>query len=697
MPEVTRTRIVAALSAQPAEANVETHPVTSRKRKRDDEASFTGPRKKRALEAASTRVVAAPLLNADQTGASESERPSVRAEQVAKQVADQVAEKEAEQVAEKDADQVANQVADQVADQDAILRASPVPDVEVREPEAHFNPTEAHLNPIQEYPAINQGQNFRAALFAVVATSRLLRQRRKLRDDCHERWVRLRRVAHNAEMALEDLERVRDQQPVDQEFLDELAKYQGHVRSFVPARDSKREEFHRLSSGNDALERQVEHGVVSLFAYGEDLKHEESLQFLANDQSFWEIFETRQMANTAAETVKHQLKAIAEEQRAILDHLEGRFKSTLAERLTSADSERPGVYAAANLAEVTNEDPNALDLERLSDLEIQRDHLTYEDNFTYVDGNSQSEQLLKLAECGFTEAGLLEVDNNAGEDQEEQRQMAAHVVLGGGEGNESVVSQQLAASRIELPKAVEYGEAQANDPMNKSDLVTQPTLEELVNSRLAAAANMTTRDIEAEFKRVREDFRAKRQNFESEHYRRLSEEELANLPQPISEDDKGEALFRKLVSHTSAYRLAEKEFHAWREVAVKRDIEPESREDKPVEIAPDRSDDGYPQTTFICKKEQVGPKVQRWLRDARENKSPSLTSVKKPDSKYDIAEMGSLAFDEDVQDQAFKNTYSDRINQLQQMRDEIRKAGNFENPENDFHPRNRPAFQEHPL
>jgi hypothetical protein len=107
-----------------------------------------------------------------------------------------------------------------------------------------------------------------------------------------------------------------------------------------------------------------------------------------------------------------------------------------------------------------------------------------------------------------------------------------------------------------------------------------------------------------------------------------------------------------------------------------------------LEIAPDRSDDGYSQTIFDRKKEEVDPKVRRWLPNARESKSPSLKSVKQPDFDYNLREMGSLTFEEKLQDRAPKNMYKERIGQLQQMREDLCRAGVFENVENDFHPRN---------
>jgi hypothetical protein len=275
------------------------------------------------------------------------------------------------------------------------------------------------------------------------------------------------------------------------------------------------------------------------------------------------------MASAAAETAKAKSKAIAEEQLAIRNLLESRFKRVLVERLDSAELERAGVHPAARLAEILDEDRNELDLERLADLELQRDRLTYDGTLRNPkDGILRSRQLLKLAERTFTDAGLLEIDDDAGHDQEEQY-ATVYDTVESGESDESMASSDLAASRMEILEAERSGEAQLNGLANMPDLATQPTLEEVITSRLTTTATTTTMDMKERFERVRDDFRARRRDFETSHHRHLTEEELADLPQPLSENDKGAALSRKLVSHTSAYRLAEKEFHAWREAAVR--------------------------------------------------------------------------------------------------------------------------------
>jgi hypothetical protein len=241
-----------------------------------------------------------------------------------------------------------------------------------------------------------------------------------------------------------------------------------------------------------------------------------------------------------------------------------------------------------------------LDLERLSDLELQRDRLTYDESFRDPsDGIYRSRQLLRLAERAITDAGLLKTDDDGGHDQEEQY-ATAHDVLGSGDGNGFMASSRLAASRMEMSEAGESGEAQPNGSANMPDPATQPTLEETITSRLATAATMTAMDIKGHFERVRDDFRARRQDVEAGPHRRLTEEELAKLPQPLSGDDEGAALFRKLVSYTSAYRLAEKEFHAWREAGWKYSIEPDLRKELADFL---RSQEGT--------LEQEGPGIQR--------------------------------------------------------------------------------------
>lgn len=47
-----------------------------------------------------------------------------------------------------------------------------------------------------------------------------------------------------------------------------------------------------------------------------------------------------------------------------------------------------------------------------------------------------------------------------------------------------------------------------------------------------------------------------------------------------------------------------------------------------------------------------------------------------------------MAFDEDVQEEAAKSFWLDRINEIERRRQELRNTGPFEYAENDFHPRN---------
>ena len=121
---------------------------------------------------------------------------------------------------------------------------------------------------------------------------------------------------------------------------------------------------------------------------------------------------------------------------------------------------------------------------------------------------------------------------------------------------------------------------------------------------------------------------------------------------------------------------------------MKYGIEPESSEKKATEIAPDCSDDGYPDEIFVTRKEKAGPKVQRWRSDARVRRSPSSASSQRSSVNTRLRDMASMAFDEDVQEEAAKSFWLDRINETERRRQELRNTGPFENAENDFHARN---------
>lgn len=328
-------------------------------------------------------------------------------------------------------------------------------------------------------------------------------------------------------------------------------------------------------------------------------------------------------------------------------------------------------------------------LRRLTDLASEERILKRQELFREVgDVESLSKELLRLAGRAFIQAGLLEPDDSTVLPQQEEPGTPKDAPRGQMSAEPSG-SPPAAASASDMDETIPPREEQASNRPHTQEHVSPPALEEANTSPFAIAATMNKLDIQRKFEEVRDDFRVKKKEFEEGKYRHLTQKDLAAYPQPLSERDKGVLLVVKLQSHTEAYRLAEENFHAWREVAVKYGIEPELPDKNAAEIAPDHSDDGYPDVIFVAKKEKAGPQVQRWRSDARVRKSSSSASSRRSSINTRLRNMASLAFDEDVQDDVGKSLRPDRINEIEQIRQNLRETGPFKKAENDFHPRNR--------
>lgn len=495
------------------------------------------------------------------------------------------------------------------------------------------------------------------------------------------------RAAQRANRLLDRLQREKNSRPVSQEHQAEVEECQANLELFVSARDRSRQEAKWFADEVSVLPGQVESDMKGLLVYSERLKDDQALHIFANSGPFWEIFAALRVAHTAAESVKARFEAIEVEKQAISSKMDGYPKQILTNRLMRAN-ESDNVNVTANLPETHTQDLTDQYLRELCKLDSERQDLEREELFR-EDRKfaSQSEELLRLAERTFLHAGLLELDGSTELPQEEQQGTPPEF-----QGIEASARFNHASSSagpaIENSVSDQAEDDQATGQSGAPNLVPQPATEEVSPSALDVATTMTTPAVQKKFEQVRDEFYAIKQDFEGESpsHRRLTEEDLAGYPQPLSDDNKGAVLFLKLQSRTKAYRLAEKEFHAWREAAIKHGFERESAEDEAVKIAPDRSDDGYPDVLFVAKREKAGPKVERWWSDARVRKSPSMQHSS---SKTDLRRMASLAFDEDVLNETCRNVWQERIEQDKKIREDLRKTGPFEEAENDFHPRNK--------
>ena len=577
-------------------------------------------------------------------------------------------------------------------------------------------------------PNATEGQKVRNTLFALVSRNRLLVQKRKCLEESQHSFGKCQWAVATVEGMLQNLERQRDLMPVSEEHLKRIAEEKERLKVFEAGKSRGVKKACRLRGELDTLRSQMDLGIRGVYTYSDKLEDDPALHIFANREPFWKNLAALTTANTAIESVKARLKAIEDERLAISSQMDVSFEGDLKTRVTMANSNHPTVNAAESLDEANTGNAIEQYLRRLNELAIEAKDLEQAELFRELDNvESLSKELLRLAERAFIQAGLLGLDGSTVLPQEEGSGVPINVQRGqvgadpGGspspaaswgeeEGSGAPINAQRghvgadpggspspAASWGEEEEEEEEGgeeehdepkEEQASDQMHAQAQVSAHASEEANMPPLVIAASMMGMDIQKKFEEVRDDFRAKKKAFEEGKHRNLTQEDLAAYPHPLSEEDKGVLLVHKLQSHTEAYRLAEEKFYAWREVAVKYGFEPELPEKKATEIAPDCSDDGYPDEIFVAKKEKAGPKVQRWRSDARVRKSPSSASSQRSSVNTRMRDMVSMAFDEDVQDETTKSLWLDRINEMERKRQELRRTGPFENAENDFHPRN---------
>jgi hypothetical protein len=107
--------------------------------------------------------------------------------------------------------------------------------------------------------------------------------------------------------------------------------------------------------------------------------------------------------------------------------------------------------------------------------------------------------------------------------------------------------------------------------------------------------------------------------FDSEEYRMLTQDELDNLPQPVSEEDEGTALFKKMQERTGTFKAVEDRYQAAlqrvRDAGISEPGQPAAAaEDDPnPDYSPNRSYDVYlPSEVKAYMKAKAQPIVDRW-------------------------------------------------------------------------------------
>jgi hypothetical protein len=122
--------------------------------------------------------------------------------------------------------------------------------------------------------------------------------------------------------------------------------------------------------------------------------------------------------------------------------------------------------------------------------------------------------------------------------------------------------------------------------------------------------------------------------FDSEEYRMLTQDELDNLPQPVSEEDEGTALFKKMQERTGTFKAVEERYQAAlqrvRDAGISEPGQPAAAaEDDPnPDYSPNRSYDVYlPSEVKAYMKAKAQPIVDRWKVHDEEREIPSLRGI----------------------------------------------------------------------
>lgn len=204
----------------------------------------------------------------------------------------------------------------------------------------------------------------------------------------------------------------------------------------------------------------------------------------------------------------------------------------------------------------------------------------------------------------------------------------------------------------------------------------------------------------AVYKSAIAEFTAARIAFESEEYRMLTPDELAHLPQPVCEEDKGVALFKKLQERTRVYSTAEENFAVVRQRCLDAGIIQE--ENDAVSFAVDRSyDDWYSERMLADEKSKARLILDKWQSydheqipapHASEEHAAFLFAVPANEKSLLSLPVGRSLPDEGA-------CYADRIVEMRRRAEQLRNLEDgelvsgeavamvkrpFENAENDF-------------
>lgn len=192
-------------------------------------------------------------------------------------------------------------------------------------------------------------------------------------------------------------------------------------------------------------------------------------------------------------------------------------------------------------------------------------------------------------------------------------------------------------------------------------------------SQNIATINLAGADPQTELAAAQEQLRNAR--LEYEEGRKWNEDDVAKLPQPVSEDYVGVAMALKLSRATLAYIAAEERYHVAHQAARDAGVADRFPIDQTWNFE-DRPDDGYAESLFAQRIDKVKPKVESWI-----PKLPTAGARTPPSSVQETPEsmpdLDALNLGEDYMNGAPHATLRKRIDNHRKVCDELREKGPF--------------------
>lgn len=211
-----------------------------------------------------------------------------------------------------------------------------------------------------------------------------------------------------------------------------------------------------------------------------------------------------------------------------------------------------------------------------------------------------------------------------------------------------------------------------------------------------------------------EEFIVAAELFYTEEYRKLTQDELDNLPQPVSEEDKGAALFKKLQEQTKACKAVDAKYRdvlqRARDAGISVPAAAAQDDDVNPGFSPNRSYEFFCSPSLKARmRANAQPIIDRWKAYDQERESAPLPSVEHAAVVSAVPENGkslrSISFGHSERNEG--SYKSDHIVEMRSRTEQLRSLEQgelvmelcsgamvkrpFENPENDQHMSNMTA------